>query len=64
WNDGFLWRDFNYAPVAVLIVILFATVMWFATGKKNFHSPAEDMEASSASLATEIGEPPKFPQAP
>ena len=64
WNDGFLWRDFNYAPVAVLIVILFATVMWFATGKKNFHSPAEDMEASSASLATEIGEPPKFPEAP
>lgn len=27
---------FNFAPVTVLVVILFATVMWFVTGRKHF----------------------------
>jgi amino acid transporter len=27
---------FNYAPVAVAVVLVFATVMWFARGRKHF----------------------------
>src|SRR3954451_14223341 len=27
---------FNYAPVAVVVVLAFATVMWFAVGRKHF----------------------------
>ena len=27
---------FNYAPIAVLVVLVFATVTWFAGGRKHF----------------------------
>ena len=64
WRDEFDWKYFNYAPVTVLAVILFAWIYWHASGKKHFHSPAEDMEAEARSLEAEIGEPPKFPEAP
>jgi amino acid permease (GABA permease) len=33
---------FNYAPVAVLTVVVFSTVMWFVTGRKNFMHGAKD----------------------
>jgi amino acid permease (GABA permease) len=29
-------NNFNYAPVAVLVVLVFATVTWFAGGRKHF----------------------------
>ncbi len=32
---------FNYAPVAVIVVLVLATILWFATGKKNFMTNAE-----------------------
>ena len=63
WNSGFVWRDFNYAPIAVLAVVILATVLWFADGRRNFRTPADDVLAAE-SLASEIGEPPKFPEAP
>ena len=50
--------------MTVLIVILFATVLWFTGGRKHFRSPADDMESAAATLASEIGEPPKLPEAP
>jgi amino acid permease (GABA permease) len=30
-------KNFNYAPIAVLVVLLFATVLWFASGRKHFY---------------------------
>ena len=63
WNSGFVWRDFNYAPVAVLSVVILATILWFADGRRNFRTPADESLAA-ASLASEIGEPPRFPEAP
>lgn len=29
-------NTFNYAPIAVIIVLILATVMWFAVGRKSF----------------------------
>jgi amino acid transporter len=61
WNDEFNWEAFNYAPVTVLAVIIFAAILWAVDGKNHFHSPAED---DAAALEAEIGEPPKYPEAP
>ncbi len=32
---------FNYAPIAVVVVIVFATVLWFTSGKKHFMTREE-----------------------
>ena len=64
WNSDFTWDAFNYAPVTVIAVILFATIMWFATGRRTFHSPADDMAGEAHELESELGPPPKFPEAP
>jgi amino acid permease (GABA permease) len=34
-------NTFNYAPVAVVVVIILAIVLWFARGRKNFMTNAE-----------------------
>lgn len=36
WNEGFDWKAFNYAPLTVLVVLLFATITWFADARKHF----------------------------
>ncbi len=36
YSPGTTWATFNYAPVAVLAVLLFATATWFAGGKDRF----------------------------
>lgn len=35
------WNTFNYSPVAVVVVIILAIVLWFAYGKRRFMSNAE-----------------------
>jgi amino acid permease (GABA permease) len=42
---------FNYAPVAVLVVLIFATVSWQVSGKKNFMHGAKDEQATTAAGA-------------
>ena len=72
WTSGLLTYAALGAVMAMVLnaasnaasVILFAFVYWHTSGKKHFHSPAEDMQAEAAALAAEIGEPPKFPEAP
>ena len=32
---------FNYAPIAVAVVVIFATVLWFAKGRKHFMTKEE-----------------------
>ena len=39
---------FNYAPLAVLIVLVFATVMWFAGGRKHFMHGAKGEHTTKA----------------
>jgi amino acid permease (GABA permease) len=34
-------NTFNYAPVAVVVVIALATILWFVSGRKNFMTNAE-----------------------
>jgi Na+-driven multidrug efflux pump len=34
-------NTFNYAPIAVVVVIALAIILWFARGKKNFMTNAE-----------------------
>ncbi|HYO33722.1 MAG TPA: amino acid permease [Nocardioidaceae bacterium] len=36
YHPGNTWATFNYAPLAVLTVLLLATITWFAGGRKNF----------------------------
>ncbi len=64
WDDTFSWEAFNYAPATVIVVIVFAAILWALKGKDHFHSPAEDMAAEATSLEEEIGEPPPFPESP
>ncbi len=59
WNSDFTWDAFNYAPLTVLVVVLFATILWFASGRRNFHSPADDMKGEARELESELGAPPK-----
>ena len=33
--------SFNYAPIAVVVVALFATILWFASGRKHFMTREE-----------------------
>jgi amino acid permease len=40
-------ETFNYAPVAVLVVLAFATISWFVGGRHSFMLAAKD-EATSA----------------
>lgn len=50
--------------MTVIVVILFAAIMWEVSGKNHFHSPAGDMAAEAKALEAEIGEPPPFPKSP
>jgi amino acid transporter len=61
WRDEWDVKYANYAPLTVLLVILFAWIYWRTSGKKHFHTPIEE---DAKSLEAEIGEPPKFPEAP
>jgi hypothetical protein len=35
--------SFNYAPVAVAVVVLFSVVSWFVYGRTHFMSQRRDM---------------------
>jgi amino acid transporter len=53
----FSWSAFNYAPAALLIVIGYATITWFASARKWFTGPkvqgsAEEIAAIEAELAS------------
>jgi amino acid transporter len=43
---------FNYAPVAVVVVVLLAVVLWFAYGKRTFmtHAEAEHLTIDAGKL--------------
>ena len=58
-NEDFSWEAFNYAPVAVITVIVFAAILWAVSGNKTFHSPAEE---DAAVLAAEIGRAAEVPR--
>jgi amino acid transporter len=53
WNDEFTWESFNYAPLMVGVVILFAAVTWFASARKHFTGQVREIEIEEA-----IGEEP------
>jgi amino acid transporter len=64
WRDEWDVKYANYAPLTVLLVIFIAWIYWNVSGKKNFHSPDEDMAGEAAALQQEIGDAPKYPEAP
>ncbi|GAA1037620.1 amino acid permease [Virgisporangium ochraceum] len=35
-NADFDWKAVNYAPIALLIVVVFVAALWFANGRKHF----------------------------
>jgi len=53
WNDEFTWESFNYAPLMVGVVILFAAITWFASARKHFTGQVREIEIEEA-----IGEEP------
>jgi amino acid transporter len=64
FSSKFSWSAVNYAPVTVVGVIAVAAILWVTGGRERFRSPAEDMSGLGASLETEIGPAPRFPEAP
>jgi amino acid transporter len=48
WNDEFTWESFNYAPLMVGIVILFAAIAWFASARKHFTGQVREIEIEEA----------------
>jgi amino acid transporter len=48
WNDEFTWESFNYAPLMVGVVILFATITWFASARKHFTGQVREIEIEEA----------------
>ncbi len=48
WNDEFTWESFNYAPLMVGVVILFAAITWFASARKHFTGQVREIEIEEA----------------
>ena len=47
---------FNYAPVAVVVVLIFATVSWFVAGRSNFMHGAKNEHTTRAADAVVAGD--------
>jgi uncharacterized membrane protein len=48
WNDEFTWEAFNYAPLTVGVVILFAALTWLLTARKHFTGQVREIEIEEA----------------
>jgi amino acid transporter len=48
WNSEFSWEAFNYAPLAVGVVILGAGVTWLLTARKHFTGQVREVEIEEA----------------
>jgi amino acid transporter len=60
WNDEFTWEAFNYAPLTVGVVILFAAVTWLVSARKHFTGQVREID-----IEKEIGAVPEVgPSAP
>ncbi|MGE5407547.1 MAG: amino acid permease [Syntrophothermus sp.] len=60
WNSQFSWEAFNYAPLVVGVVILFATLTWLLSARKHFTGQVREVD-----IEKEIGAPPEVgPAAP
>jgi amino acid transporter len=44
WNDGFDYKLFNYAPVAVGVVLVAISVWWHTSAKKWFKGPIRNID--------------------
>ena len=60
WNSEFSWESFNYAPLTVGVVILGATIAWFASARKHFTGQIRETEIEEA-LGSEPGPEPAAP---
>ena len=60
WNDEFTWESFNYAPLTVGVVILFAWIAWMVSARKHFTGQVREID-----IEEDIGPPPEVgPAAP
>jgi amino acid transporter len=48
WNSEFSWEAFNYAPLAVGVVIAGAAIAWFASARKHFTGQVREVEIEEA----------------
>jgi amino acid transporter len=48
WNDEFNWESFNYAPLTVGAVVLFAALTWFGSARKHFTGQVREIEIEEA----------------
>ena len=48
WNDEFTWESFNYAPLMVGVVILFAWLTWMLSARKHFTGQVREIEIEEA----------------
>lgn len=48
WNDEFTWESFNYAPLMVSVVILFAWLTWMLSARKHFTGQVREIEIEEA----------------
>jgi len=53
WNSEFTWEAFNYAPLTVAVVLIGATVTWFASARRHFTGQIREVDIEKA-----IGENP------
>ncbi len=51
WNDAWDIHSANYAPLALLIVIAWATILWFAGARKTFTGQPHSKAAPPVGLA-------------
>ncbi|HEY2715942.1 MAG TPA: amino acid permease [Solirubrobacterales bacterium] len=48
WNSEFSWEAFNYAPLAVGVVIVGAGITWLATARRHFTGQVREIEIEEA----------------
>lgn len=49
WGADFDWRYFNYAPLTVGVVLLWATVVWFTSARKHFTGQVKTIDIGGSS---------------
>jgi amino acid transporter len=54
WNEGFDWKDVNYAPIMVLLVLIVVGIWWKVSAHKTFQGTVRQVDLEEAGLAKEI----------
>ena len=57
WRSEFDWKYVNYAPIAVLVVIAFCTILWYVSAKNYFTGQVRTIDEPEGGVVTRPAAP-------